>query len=55
MSEQSFRKMGVRRTGGAPIYAQVADILADDIQGDSRRDDEAQLPSESALANEFKV
>ncbi len=55
VSELKFRRMGVRRTGGAPIYAQVADILAGDIQGGSSGNDEPQLPSESALAKEFKV
>ncbi len=55
MGELKFRRMGVRRTGGVPIYAQVADILADDIQGGSIGNEGPQLPSESALAKEFKV
>ena len=45
----------MRRTGNAPIYAQVADILADGIQRESGKNLGSQLPSENALAQEFKV
>lgn len=55
MTEQGFRKMGVRRTGGAPMYAQVSDILAAEIESGVRQDEGPQLPSENALAQEFKV
>jgi GntR family transcriptional regulator len=55
MTEKSFRRMGVRRTGGAPMYAQVSDILAAEIEGGARKDEGPQLPSENALALEFKV
>lgn len=55
MSERGFRKMGVRRTGGVPMYAQVSDILAADIESGARSDEGPQLPSESTLAKEFKV
>ncbi len=55
MAEKSPRKMGVRRAGGAPMYAQVSDILAAEIAGGQRHAEGPQLPSESALALEFKV
>ncbi|MBS0573737.1 MAG: GntR family transcriptional regulator [Proteobacteria bacterium] len=47
--------MGIRRTGGAPMYAQVSDILAAEIESGARSDEGPQLPSENALAHEFKV
>jgi GntR family transcriptional regulator len=55
MPEMSFHRMGVRRIGGAPMYAQVSDILAAEIENGMRQDDGMQLPSESALAQEFKI
>jgi GntR family transcriptional regulator len=55
MTEMNFRRMGVRRTGGAPMYAQVSDILAAEIESGARQEDGPQLPSENALALEFKV
>lgn len=55
MTERSFRRMGVRRTGGAAMYAQVSDILAAEIESGARHDEGPQLPSENALAQEFKV
>lgn len=55
MTEVNFRKMGVRRTGGAPMYAQVSDILAAEIESGARQHEGPQLPSESALAQEFKI
>jgi GntR family transcriptional regulator len=55
MTENNFRRMGVRRTGGAPMYAQVSDILAAEIESGARQHEGPQLPSESALAQEFKI
>lgn len=55
MAEKSFRRMGVRRSGGAPMYAQVSDILAAEIESGARQDEGPQLPSENALAQEFRV
>lgn len=55
MVESSFRRMGVRRSGGAPMYAQVSDILAAEIESGARQHEGPQLPSESALAQEFKI
>jgi GntR family transcriptional regulator len=55
MTENSFRRMGVRRTGGAPMYAQVSNILAAEIESGARQHEGPQLPSESALASEFKI
>jgi GntR family transcriptional regulator len=47
--------MGVRRAGAAPMYAQVSDILAAEIEGGARQNLGQQLPSENTLAQEFKV
>lgn len=55
MTEKNFRRMGVRRTGGAPMYAQMSDILAAEIESGVRQAEGPQLPSESTLAQEFKV
>lgn len=55
MAEFKGFRRGLRRTGGAPMYAQVSDILAAEIENGAWFDNGPQLPSESVLAQEFKI
>ena len=48
-------QIAIRRTGGLPIYVQLADILEDQIAGLEPSARRATLPSEGELSREFKV
>jgi GntR family transcriptional regulator len=52
VAEQWLRKRPTRKSGAAPIYVQVAEILDDEIKA---RKDYFALPSEGDLSREFGV
>ncbi len=45
----------VQKSGASPVYRQVADLLARDMQHGVSRSERTALPSENELAAEFKV
>ena len=53
MAEQWLKRTPIRRSGGAPIYVQLAQILHNEIL--AREEKEFALPSEGELSNEFHV
>lgn len=57
MKVTSAKRTGrfIQRTSSCPVYRQVADLLERDLRRGNSRSDRMVLPSENALAEEFKV